>query len=305
MNHLSIAIITPSYNQGEFIEATINSVLTQNIENLDYLVVDGASTDSTVAILNQYRDKLRFISEPDHGQTDAVNKGIKMTHSDIIGWLNSDDIYYPQALQKVIDFFTQNPEVDFLYGNGSHIDRTGNFLEPYPNKSWDPQWLHEQCFICQPAVFFRRSVIDRCGLLNEDLHYCMDYEYWLRIAQRKDIKVAYLPEVLAGSRLYPETKTMGSRFQVAKEINRMQKNILGKVADTWLIHYAHVYTEQRINRQKHPKLFVALVALLVLWEPLRWNHKISFNLMKLAAGWIKNTFRFNPKKLLFKNSTKS
>ena len=304
MNKLSIAIITPSYNQGEFIEETINSVLAQNIDNIDYLIVDGSSTDKTIDILNKYRDKIRFISEPDKGQTDAVNKGIQMTNSEIIGWINSDDLYYPGTLQKVREFFLNNPEVDFLYGNANHIDRQGSFMEPYPNKPWDPLWLREQCFICQPAAFFRRSLVEKCGFLNEKLHYCMDYEYWLRLSQNNNVKVAHLPEILAASRLYPETKTMGSRFNVAKEINQMQKKILGKVSDSWVIHYAHVRTEQYVERQKTPKLFVASVAFFMFWGSLRWNKRISTHLMKLGCGWLKNTFKFAPKKLRFKNKMK-
>ena len=129
--------MTPSYNQGRFIERTIRSVLDQNVPSLDYMVVDGASTDETVDVLKKYEARLHWVSEKDNGQTEAVNKGLKWAGGDIIGWLNSDDIYCPGALSAVINLFEKCPQIDVVYGEADHIDENDNIIENYYTEDWD------------------------------------------------------------------------------------------------------------------------------------------------------------------------
>jgi len=280
----TISVITPSYNQGQFIERTLLSVLNQNIRELEYIVFDGCSGDETLSILRRYEDQIRWISEPDHGQAQAVNKGIAASHGDIIGWLNSDDIYYPGALAKVRQYFYENPTVDVMYGDAFHIDLDDNQIEPYYTELWSFERFLSVCFLCQPAVFFRRRMVEQFGLLDESLQFCMDYEFWLRLA-KKGAVFAYLPEPLAGSRMYTENKTLSRRLAVHAEINDMLKKKFGKVPTKWLLNYAHLKVNE--GRLRHGRSRMALLALHFVLASLRWNHEISKDVLQHILSWIR------------------
>jgi len=239
-----ITIVTPSFNQGRYIERTVQSVLSQPITGIEYFVMDGGSTDDTSAVLQKYTTQLHFISEPDHGQAHAINKGLKKATSDIIGWLNSDDIYYPNALPVILDFFAKNPEIDIVYGDVNHIDEHDKIFDKYPVQAWNFQELKKICYISQPAVFFRSRIIQQYGLLDESLHFCMDYEYWLRLGLCR-AKFAYLPVTLAGTRLYQQTKTLSAPMAAHRETLQMLRRRLGKVPVIWLINHASLLIKQK------------------------------------------------------------
>lgn len=282
----AISVVTPSFNQGRFIERTVRSVLSQEIDGLDYMVVDGGSSDETVDILKGYGGALRWVSEPDRGQTDAVNKGIRMTRGDIVGWLNSDDIYYPGALAAVLDFFARHPEADILYGDADHIDARDRVLEPYYTEDWDYERLKDICFICQPAVFFRRRLVERVGFLDERLHYCMDYEYWLRIGRTTTFH--RLPKTLAGSRLYAENKTLGARVAVHREMNDMLRQRLGRVPAKWIFAFAHVLVNRGTVDRSGPwknALYVGRLILATGRAFLRWRQAPAPADWRTMAGW--------------------
>jgi len=312
----SISIITPSLNQGDFIGRTIGSVLNQGIPGLEYMVIDGGSTDQTVAILRRYEDRIRWVSERDGGQADAVNKGIRATKGEIIGWLNSDDMYYPEALDRVGCFFRNHSDTEVVYGRGDHIDAEGRVIEPYPTEPWDPERLKQACFLCQPAVFFRRRATTRFGLLNERLRYCVDYEYWLRMAV-SGAAFFHIPHTLAATRLHPAAKTLRSRLEAVSETMTMMHDRLGHVPNDWLLSYART----RLNRKGERRLqgrrlydlppepgssalserhfgkvclsfpFALSVVVVALLASLRWNGSIRGDMLRTLACWIQDQGR--------------
>lgn len=231
-----VSIVTPSYNQGEFIKETIESVLGQSYSNIEYIVLDGASTDNTVDILKTFDDKLTWVSEKDEGQADAVNKGIRRARGEIIGWLNSDDTYFPETIEKIVEYFYDHPCTDMVYGEAYYIDKDGNITERYHTEKFNRKRLAEQCIICQPTAFFTREIVEKVGLLEKEYQLSMDYELWMRISGQG--KIAYIPEYLATSRMYEENKTLSRRDEVYKETCAAVKKHFGYVPVTWIDGYA-------------------------------------------------------------------
>jgi glycosyltransferase involved in cell wall biosynthesis len=292
MNILSytvkVSIVTPSYNQGQFIERTLQSVASQTASGfvIEHVVFDGGSTDNTVEVLKGFIPPVRWESKKDKGQTDAVNQGIRATDGEIIGWLNSDDIYYPGTVARVVEYFARHPGIDVVYGMADHIDLDDKAFESYPSEPWDFERLQETCFICQPALFFRRRVVEQHGLLDESLNYCMDYEYWLRLG-KAGVRFAYLEEKLAGSRLYADNKTLGARVKVHKEINDMFKKKFGKVPDSWLLNYAHALVESKTDRKESPRWFVIKLVVSTVGAAWRWNGRISVPMKTNLIQWVR------------------
>lgn len=271
---LSVSVITPSWNQGEYLARTLASVASQSPPVLEHFIADAGSTDGTLALLRAAPPPVRWISEPDRGQAHAVNKAIAATRGDIIGWLNSDDIYYPDAIARAVRSFESDPGVDVVYGQADHIDAHDVRIGDYPTEPFDAARLREFCFICQPAAFIRRRCFDTYGPLDERLHYCMDYEYWLRLA-RGGARFTYLRERLAGSRLHEGAKTLRARVPVHREINDMLLRTLGRVPDRWLLGYGGVLAAQRVDPRARPRLHALAGGLIALGASIRWNHRIS------------------------------
>jgi glycosyltransferase involved in cell wall biosynthesis len=287
---MKVSVITPSYNQGRFIERTLQSVASQTGVTVEHAVFDGGSTDGTVEILKNFSPAPHWVSRRDKGQTDAVNQGIRATDGEIIGWLNSDDVYYPGAIARAVHFFEAHPDVDLVYGAADHIDIDGNAFESYATEPWDFERLQLVCFICQPAVFFRRSVVGRFGLLDETLHYCMDYEYWLRLG-KAGAQFAYLEDKLAGSRLYADNKTLGARVKVHREINEMFARLFGTVPDRWLMNYAHAVVESEVDRRRLPRWFLVRLVASTLAAAWRWNGGASSAMKMELSSWARAAFQ--------------
>ncbi|OCQ97433.1 glycosyl transferase [Nostoc sp. MBR 210] len=280
---LKFSVITPSFRQGRFIERTIQSVLSQGIEDIDYIVCDGGSDDETVEILKKYHPKIRWVSEADKGQSDAVNKGISMTSGDIIAWINSDDIYYPETFNTVRKIFESQAEIEVIYGDADWIDELDQIIYPYPTENWNYKRLIETCYICQPAVFFRRSLIERFGSLDSSLDYCMDYELWLRYGKYVDFY--HLPQKFAGSRMYKTNKTMGKKLQAHYEVVQMLKQKFGKVPDNWMMSYAFVKAEDMTKLNKFDDKEVKKLIWISFMEIVKLKKGVSPKIIIKVLFW--------------------
>lgn len=200
-----VTIITPSFQSSRFIAETIESVKRQDYACIEHVIVDGNSCDGTLQILKNYRH-LVWISEPDNGQSHALNKGFKMANGEIIGWLNADDTYWPDAVSTAVRFLLENKDVDLVYSDQQIVDENGNVIAFSRSKPFDLVTLFTENFIRQPTVFMRKHVIEQMHGVDENLHYCMDREFWLRIGS--SFQMHYLPHtVSANFRLCSGTKT--------------------------------------------------------------------------------------------------
>jgi glycosyltransferase involved in cell wall biosynthesis len=218
-----VSIVTPSLNQVAFIEETIRSVLRQDYPRIEYIVADGGSTDRTLSILRKYEDHLIWFSEPDRGQSDAINKGFQRSHGEILAWLNSDDVYLPGAVRTAADYLAVHSEVAMVYGDCNMVDEQGQVMgRSIWIEDFDLRRLVEDLnYIHQPAAFFRRQAFEDVGMLDVDLHYGMDYDLWIRIGKKYPVR--RIPHVLANIRVYPHTKTASGgeeRWQEVFEIGR-------------------------------------------------------------------------------------
>jgi glycosyltransferase involved in cell wall biosynthesis len=204
-----ISIVTPSFNQGDFLETTMLSVLEQDYPNLEYIVVDGGSQDNSVDIIRKYENRLAWwISEKDDGQVDAINKGMQRATGDILAYLNSDDLYLPGTLQRVAEHFRANPDCGLVYGDYHLVDGGGKLLQRRRELPFDYTMgccIGLGIIIPQPAAFWTRDTFSRVGLFDPSLHFAMDADYWLRTA--RITKIEHIPHFLAEFRMHAESKT--------------------------------------------------------------------------------------------------
>lgn len=219
-----ISIVTPSFNQGKYLEATIQSVLGQGYADLEYIIMDGGSTDESPDIIRRYSERLAYwTSEPDRGQADAINRGFTRATGEILGWINSDDSYEPGALNKVAAVFQYHPEVNFVYGEGWYIDEAGQRIGPcnFVRRSFPPVYIANKDPILQQAAFWRRSLWEQVGPLDESYHWVFDWDWFIRA--HRQTKFYYLPEFLGNYRIQPLAKTRSTDIRRRVEQARITR----------------------------------------------------------------------------------
>lgn len=215
-----VSIITPSYNQADYLEETLRSVLEQDYPNVEYLVVDGGSTDGSVDIIRKYADRIDWwVSESDRGQADAVNKGMARAKGEIVAWLNSDDIYRPGAIRRAVTVLFNDPDLGMVYSKLDSIDRTGEVFNTISYRQYDLLDLLMFRIIGQPTVFMRREILQRAGPLDASYNYLLDHHLWLRMLQLAPIK--YVPEVLAAARHHTFAKNVAQAARFGEEAFRI------------------------------------------------------------------------------------
>jgi glycosyltransferase involved in cell wall biosynthesis len=235
-----ISIVTPNYNYGRFIEETIRSVLLQGYPNLEYIIIDGGSTDDSVEIIKKYEPWLAYwVSESDRGQASAINKGFNLVSGEVMGWLNSDDQFQTSAFYAIAQFFYENPTKDFVVGQSYWIDQRGKFLTEHTLKVqcfYDLIFLIQGKFLAQPSVLFRNRLFKAVGPINEELHYVMDSDYWLRIGLNlgMDKSIPIIENGIAIMIAHENQKTTSKNEVAMEEAERVVKKYLSSYGIKYL-----------------------------------------------------------------------
>ncbi len=230
-----VSIVTPVYNMAGFVREAIDSVLSQDYPRIEYIVMDGGSTDGTVQILESYKGRLQYESHPDSGAADAINRGFALANGSLLAWLNADDCYLPAAVSTAVRHLVEQPDAVAVCGQAHWVDCEGGRLEPYPSEQPDFSRLQFDCCVCQPACFFRREAFLRSGGLDAALHSAFDYDLWIRLL--KTGKFEFLPQFLANSRMHAANKTLRHRRQVFQESFAVLQRHYGYVPFNWIYSY--------------------------------------------------------------------
>jgi len=215
-----VSVITPSFNQARYLEATIQSVLSQDYARIEYILIDGASTDGSAEIIRKYGDRFAYwVSEKDRGQAEAINKGLSRATGEIVAWLNSDDYYLPNTISAAVKCFEGNHNVVLVYGDMLAVDEQGHTINLLKYKQLSLEDL--LCFqiIGQPSVFFRRDALEKAGLLDITLHFLLDHHLWIRIARQG--KILHIPQTWSAARYHPEAKNRAKAAEFGREAFRI------------------------------------------------------------------------------------
>jgi glycosyltransferase involved in cell wall biosynthesis len=272
-----VSIVTPSFNHVDYIEKTILSVLMQDYQNVEYIVVDGLSTDGTSNLLRKYSNRIsKIIIENDEGQSDAIDKGFRASSGDIMAYINSDDCYAsPNVVSRAVQLFAENQDVDVIYGRRQFIDAAGFFALNQPFRVFDAGVLKKACYIPQECVFWRRGIYAKAGNhIKKSLHFAMDYELWLRYLEN-GAKFLAVDEVFGLFRHYSEQKSQSAWIEHGlPEIAQLQKTYFGQSLSESDMKSAHDEYLFGISRQKNSQI---------------WNesHPSWMDFLKAKQDWLR------------------
>ncbi|MFN0101031.1 MAG: glycosyltransferase family 2 protein [Bryobacteraceae bacterium] len=286
-----VTIVTPCLNTAAFVASTIESVLAQDYPNLEYIVVDGGSTDGTAEIVcdfvAKHPDRMRLIMEPDGGVAEALGKGLAAAKGEIFAYLNADDTYFPGAVRTAVHWLQIHPKMAGVYGNAYWIDEDDRRIDNYPVEPFRKETLGNSCYICQPACFVRTGILREVGGFNIDYGVAFDYELWLRLAQSHELMK--VDALLANSRMHRDNKTLRQRTVGFEEASRALRKYHGYVPFRWAHSYASFLLDRRDQffeplRPSFTKFFFSLiVGTLLNWpSPVRF-WKEWFGVMNLNA----------------------
>jgi len=249
-----VSVVTPSFNQARFLESTIQSVLSQDYPHIEYLIVDGGSDDGSLDIIKRYSDRLGWwVSEPDRGQTDAINKGFEKASGDIFAWLNSDDTYLPHAISEAVAYLQAHPKTGMVYGDANLVNKAGEVIGKFPARQTDYQRLRRgYVHIPQQAAFFRANLWHEVGPLDPSFYFAMDYDLWVRLARVSSLD--YYPRLWANFRLHSQGKSVISDDRCWPEMLRVHFREGGSIF-SWL------YLKAKIR----PLIYAWLPLRLRLW----------------------------------------
>ena len=300
-----ISIITPSYNQGQYIEQTILSVIGQGYPNLEYIIIDGGSTDNTVEIIKKYANKINYwISESDKGQSDALIKGLEKCTGDIFNWINSDDYLEQDSLFKIAQYFINNPSIEMLCGYCTYFE-SKTLVQTFLHRSEIFESVEEtliQQKINQPASFYKLSIIKQLGGINKELHYCMDLELWFRyLVQFGQRNILLVDDLFAHFRLHDESKTVQLQVRFREEERLLWHHmllILGtnkNIVDFFSVNKSYTFSIPWKPKMLNKKLLINKICRTYFFELYKQGHfsaaKYAFwNLMKNNQLQFKKTY---------------
>lgn len=293
----TIGVVTPSYRMAGFLRETIDSVLAQGWPRLDYLVMDGGSRDGTRELLESYGDRIRWVSETDGGQADAINRGFERTRGQIFAFLNADDTYRPGALATAAAGFAANPGAAVVYGDADLVDAAGATVRAFPTEDFDRSRFQHGCFLSQPATFARREAWSEVGGLNAGLRYALDYDLWIRMSEHHAF--ARIPGTLATSRMHPDNKSLGERGALYREGLAVVRRHFGYVPMSWLEQYAR-YLVDRVdqlyeNSDPSRRSRAVALALGLRYNPTQWRRfwrdwQSDGCTQRFHDGWMSKTY---------------